>query len=142
MIRKIKDNDISAILEIWLNENIRAHSFIDKSYWISNFEYVKNALQQTEVYVYERGGDIVGFIGLNRNYIEGIFVGRAFQSGGIGSALIEYAKAKHSVLTLNVYEKNKRALSFYIKQGFKITDKETDINTNETELKMTWKKKQ
>lgn len=140
MIRKIKDNDISAILEIWLNENIRAHSFIDKSYWISNFEYVKNALQQTEVYVYERGGDIVGFIGLNENYIEGIFVNRAFQSEGIGSALIEYAKAKHSVLTLNVYEKNKRALSFYIKQGFEITDKETDINTNETELKMTWKK--
>lgn len=140
MIRKMKDNDISAILEIWLNENIRAHSFIDKSYWISNFEYVKNALPQTEVYVYERGGDTVGFIGLNGNYIEGIFVDRAFQSGGIGSALIEYAKAKHSVLTLNVYEKNKRALSFYIKQGFKITDKETDINTNETELKMTWKK--
>lgn len=142
MIRKMKDNNISAILEIWLNENIRAHSFIDKSYWISNFEYVKNALQQTEVYVYERGGDIVGFIGLNGNYIEGIFVNRAFQSEGIGSALIEYAKAKHSVLTLNVYEKNKRALSFYIKQGFEITDKETDINTNETELKMTWKKKQ
>lgn len=140
MIRKMKDNDISAILEIWLNENIRAHSFIDKSYWISNFEYVKNALPQTEVYVYERGGDIVGFIGLNGNYIEGIFVDRAFQSEGIGSALIEYAKAKHSVLTLNVYEKNKRALSFYIKQGFEITDKETDINTNETELKMTWKK--
>lgn len=140
MIRKMKDNDISAISEIWLNENIRAHSFIDKSYWISNFEYVKNALQQTEVYVYERGGDIVGFIGLNENYIEGIFVNRAFQSEGIGSALIEYAKAKHSVLTLNVYEKNKRALSFYIKQGFEITDKETDINTNETELKMTWKK--
>lgn len=138
----MKDNNISAILEIWLNENIRAHSFIDKSYWISNFEYVKNALQQTEVYVYERGGDIVGFIGLNGNYIEGIFVNRAFQSEGIGSALIEYAKAKHSVLTLNVYEKNKRALSFYIKQGFEITDKETDINTNETELKMTWKKKQ
>lgn len=142
MIRKMKDNDISAILEIWLNENIRAHSFIDKSYWISNFEYVKNALPQTEVYVYEKSGDIVGFLGLNGNYIEGIFVDRAFQSEGIGSALIEYAKAKHSVLTLNVYEKNKRALSFYIKQGFEITDKETDINTNETELKMTWKKKQ
>lgn len=140
MIRKMKDNDISAVSEIWLNENIRAHSFIDKSYWISNLEYVKEALKQAEVYVYERGGDIVGFIGLNGNYIEGIFVNRAFQSEGIGSTLIEYVKAKRHVLTLNVYEKNKKALSFYIKQGFEITDKETDINTNETELKMTWKK--
>lgn len=142
MIRKMKDNDISAVSEIWLNENIRAHSFIDNAYWISNLEYVKEALKQAEVYVYERGGDIVGFIGLNGNYIEGIFVDRAFQSEGIGSALIEYAKAKYAILTLNVYEKNKKALSFYIKQGFEITDKATDKNTNETEVKMTWKKKQ
>ncbi len=38
MIRKFEKNDINAVMEIWVNENIRTHNFIAKEYWKDNIE--------------------------------------------------------------------------------------------------------
>ena len=72
MIRKMEEKDISDVLQIWLETNIKAHSFIDKEYWIGNYEMVKQILPEAEVYVYEdeKNGRIAGFIGINDQYIE------------------------------------------------------------------------
>lgn len=69
-----------------------AHYFISKQYWQNNFELVKELLLQATVYVYEDNQEIQGFIGLNDEYIEGIFVSNEMQSHGIGKALLNYAK--------------------------------------------------
>ena len=45
-------------------------------------------LSQAEVYIYENNQKIQGFIGLNDEYIEGIFVPDEMQSQGIGKILI------------------------------------------------------
>ena len=55
MIRKMEEKDISDVLQIWLETNIKAHSFIDKEYWTGNYEMVKQILPEAEVYVYEEG---------------------------------------------------------------------------------------
>lgn len=62
MIRKFEEKDLNDILEIWLNTNILAHNFIDKSYWENNLKLVKTMLPQAEVYVYEKENEILGFI--------------------------------------------------------------------------------
>ena len=59
-----------------------------RSYWKDNFELVKGMLSQAEVYIYENDQKIQGFIGLNDEYIEGIFVSDEMQSQGIGKILI------------------------------------------------------
>ena len=41
MIRKMEEKDISDVMQIWLETNIKAHSFIEKAYWTSNYEMVK-----------------------------------------------------------------------------------------------------
>ena len=89
MIRKMEEKDISDVLQIWLETNIKAHSFIDKEYWIGNYEMVKQILPEAEVYVYEdeKNGRIAGFIGINDQYIEGLFVKETVQSNGIGKRL-------------------------------------------------------
>lgn len=66
---------------------------------------MKELLLQTTVYVYEDNQGIWGFIGLNDEYVEGIFVSDEMQSHGIGKALLNYAKDKRSKLLLNVYQK-------------------------------------
>ena len=33
MIRRLDKNDIDAVMQIWKNENIKAHKFIQKEYW-------------------------------------------------------------------------------------------------------------
>ena len=45
----------------------------------SNYELVKEMMSQSEVYVFEADKMIQGFIGLNDEYIEGIFVSDEMQ---------------------------------------------------------------
>ena len=80
----MEEKDISDVLQIWLETNIKAHSFIDKEYWTGNYEMVKQILPEAEVYVYEeeKNGQIDGFIGINDCYIEGLFVKESAQSMG------------------------------------------------------------
>lgn len=49
-------------------------------------------LSQAEVYVYEDNSSIQGFIGLEHNYISGIFVRHELQSRNIGKQLLDFAK--------------------------------------------------
>ncbi|WP_418518763.1 GNAT family N-acetyltransferase, partial [Holdemanella porci] len=106
MIRELQKADINKVADIWLDTNVVTHYFISKQYWQNNFESVKELLLQATVYVYEDNQEIQGFIGLNDEYIEGIFVSNEMQSHGIGKALLNYAKNKRSKLFLNVYQKN------------------------------------
>ena len=138
IIRKPLLLDIESIIRIWLESNIQAHPFIHSDYWLNNIGYMREVLPESEVYVYEQNGSIVGFIGLENHHIAGLFVDRKYQSQGIGTRLIEFIKKKYFSLTLNVYKKNDKALLFYQKQNF-ITAKEMiDTNNNEVELLMIW----
>ncbi len=71
MIRKFEDNDIDNIMQIWKSENIKAHNFISKEYWENNYEYAKNILPNAEIYVFIVKEKIVGFVGVNNNYLVG-----------------------------------------------------------------------
>lgn len=166
MIRKAKLPDIEDAADIWLEANIKAHDFIPADYWEAQFKTVKELLAQAELYVYEGDGQdsreqrkaggragtqpdtmvqisekkrvIRGFIGMNGDHIEGIFVQAAERSKGIGKALIDHVKSIKDRLTLNVYQKNERARKFYEREGFVIQGEGTDPQTGETDLFMVW----
>ena len=141
MIRELHKADIDKVADIWLDTNIKAHSFIPAEYWESNFEFVKEMMLQAEVYVYEVDHEIQGFIGMTDEYINGIFVCGEMQSQGIGKFLLDYAKSKKKKLLLNVYQKNARAISFYQKEGFDIQCSDLDEATGEKEYVMVWEYK-
>lgn len=98
-------------------------------------------LPQAEVYVYENDKEIQGFVGMNKEYVEGIFISDKMQSQGIGKILLNYAKDKRNKLLLNVYQKNARAISFYQREGFKIQFESLDEATGEKDYVMAWKRK-
>lgn len=140
MIRKLKKEDIDEVMEIWKKENIRTHNFISKEYWENNYEYVKDILPNADIDVYLLDEHIVGFIGVDNDYIEGIFVDINNQHNGIGTSLLNKIKEEKEKLTLSVYKKNINAIKFYKKNGFIITGESIDKNTDEIEYTMTWKK--
>lgn len=142
MIRLFRKEDITPVMKIWLDSNINAHNFIAKEYWTKHYAEVKELLPQAEVYVYEEDEthQIVGFIGLVNEYIAGIFVTGAAQSKGIGKKLLDYVKEVKADLTLDVYQKNERALSFYQREHFRIQSITNDENTNEKEYQLNWSK--
>ena len=139
MIRKLQNAYIDRVADIWLDANLRAHSLISPQYWKGNFETVKKMLPQAEVYVYENDREIWGFIGLNGEYIEGIFVPGEMQSRVIGKRLLDFVKTKKTELRLNVYQKNTRAIRFYQREGFKILREGMDEATGEKDYEMTWR---
>ncbi|WP_294777196.1 N-acetyltransferase [uncultured Eubacterium sp.] len=141
MIRKLQKADLNRVADIWLDTNIKAHSFVPAQYWKNNFETVKEMLLQAEVYVYEEGRNIQGFIGLNSEFIEGIFVSSENQSQGIGGLLLNYIKNKKPKVSLYVYQKNTRAISFYQREGFEIRCEALDETTGEKEFVMMWQSK-
>ena len=133
MIRKFNETDLNSVMKIWLETNISVHDFIDEKYWQSNYEQVRQFIPKTTVYVYEENY-VKGFIGLSGNYIAGIFVEANSQSRGIGKALLDHIKGINEELYLNVYKKNKRAVKFYIREGFFIDGEQIDINTMKLSL--------
>ncbi|MDE6111156.1 MAG: GNAT family N-acetyltransferase, partial [Eubacterium sp.] len=136
MVRIFEEKDLNKVAELWLDTNIKAHNFIPAEYWQNHFEIVKEMFLQAEIYVYEKADRIQGFIGLDDNYIAGIFVCSTVQSKGIGKQLLDYVKAIKSKLSLNVYKKNVRAVQFYQREGFSILSENIDENTNEIEYLM------
>lgn len=141
MIRKLQKTDINRVADIWLKTNLKAHYFISEQYWTNNYAVVKEMLPQAEVYVYEDDKIIQGFVGINAEYIEGIFVSDEMQSHGIGKILLDYIKDKKVRLHLNVYQKNVRAISFYQREGFTIQGEQIDEFTDEKEYVMNWEAK-
>ena len=140
MIRKFRENDLPSIMQIWFDSNVEVHSFIPEKDWMDNFEMVKDILPQAEIYVYENLGKISGFIGLNKDYIEGIFVEKNMRSKCIGKQLLNYVKKLKDEMHLSVYQKNYKAISFYQREDFVIQSESIDNDTNEKELLMSWKK--
>lgn len=142
MIREMEEKEMSAVLQLWLETNQQAHDFIPAAYWAAQMPFVEKAFPQAEVYVFEQAGEILGFLGLSEEHIEGIFVRRENQSQGIGKALLSYAKAKKSRLTLAVYEKNNHARRFYQREGFLMEKSSIDSNTGEAELELFWEREE
>lgn len=140
MIRQFTKHDISRVAEIWLDTNIRAHSFIPAGYWSEQFETVKTMFHQAQLYVFENEDKhgIEGFVGLKGHYIAGIFVHWETQSHGIGKQLLDHVKRQNDHLRLHVYCRNTRAVRFYQRENFQIQCECIDDQTGEKEFLMTW----
>lgn len=142
MIRTFEKPDTEQVMRIWLNGNREAHSFIPERYWRQNLAQVQSQLLQAEVLVCEVGGQIQGFLGMTGDWIAGMFVDAEFRSLGVGKQLLDCAKQLHSVLSLSVYQKNRRAIGFYLREGFEMLSQGMDEDTGEGEYTMIWKKQE
>ena len=140
MIREFKTDDLETIMGIWIRANMEAHHFIPRSYWHKNYDVVNRMLPEARIFVYEDDDIIRGFVGLNDNYIAGIFVDQEHQSQGIGKSLLNHIKANHSQLSLHVYKKNVRAVKFYQRESFTVLNEQIDVNTGQIELVMKWER--
>lgn len=138
MIRKFEEADLDRVMEIWIDANLDAHSFIGTDYWQTRYLYAREAISAAEVYVYEFEGTIVAFMGIKNRHIEGIFVDSKCRSQGIGKLLLDHAKSLYNKLTLSVYKRNTRAEEFYLREGFVPDREQMDFDTCQTEIFMKW----
>ncbi len=139
-IRVFDTKDLDEVMEIWLICNLQVHDFISKKYWQNNFGEVQRVMQLATVYVWEEEGKILGFIGALEGFVAGLFVTESAQGKGIGTALLNKMKETFDTLSLGVYEKNVKAVRFYMKEGFKVQSERTEESTGAKELLLAWEK--
>lgn len=138
MIRKLEESDLSRIMQIWLSANKEAHGFIKESYWDENFEAVKAALPCAEVYIHENAeAEPDGFIGLNGEHIEGLFVDKTARNMGIGKELLDLQKQPRAADAQCIH-KNSGAVKFYRRELFSIDSRGIDEETGEEDYVMSW----
>lgn len=140
MIRKFEKKDTEMVMQIWLEVNIETHDFVPSDYWLSHYQLVQEQLLQADIFVYEQDREIKGFVGMMDDYLAGIFVDKKCRSMGIGKVLLDCVKNNYVVFTLNVYQKNRRALDFYLREGLSIVSEGFDEDTNEADYTMAWNK--
>lgn len=141
MIRKFEKKDIERVMQIWLEVNIETHDFVPSNYWLSQYQSVQKQILQADIYVYEQDKVIQGFVGMMDDYLAGIFVDKKYRSMGIGKSLLECVKKNCPSFSLNVYQKNRRAVDFYLREGLSVVSKEIDDGTGEMDYTMMWKKR-
>ena len=140
MITDLVLSKLDSVMTLWLETNIDAHDFISPTFWKSNYDMVKEMIPQGATYIYEKENKVIAFIGMTEGYIGGLFVESKYQCKGVGKELLNHVKVRYQTLQLSVYEKNTKAVTFYLRQGFVITTKVVDENTGELEYHMTWNK--
>jgi len=136
VITEAKESDAEEVLAV-LNSVIdeRAYSAMDRSFSVEDERrYIKSLKGRERMFVAEVDGRVVGFEDVtthqkllgSTNHVAtiGTFVLKEFRGKGIGSALIKNSFAfakKHDYIKFStqVRAKNKLALNFYKKFGFK-----------------------
>jgi len=137
MIRKYKEEEIPTLLEIWESAALLAHPFLETEF----HEMVKNAMRDmylpnSDTWVYEEAGIIIGFVSMAKNEIGGLFVNPKNHSKGVGTALVNHMNNFHDSLEVEVFKENNIGKPFYIKYGFKIIKEYLMKETNQKVLRM------
>ncbi|WP_299236148.1 GNAT family N-acetyltransferase [uncultured Halomonas sp.] len=140
MIRPATAEDIPLLADIWLRASVRAHDFIPETFWVSRAELmVQERLPQAEeVTVLEVEGRVIGFTALDGDHLQALFIDPRVQRYGHGSRLMAHAMSGHERLTLSVYSRNVRAVSFYHRLGFHAVEERLEPLTGENETLMAW----
>lgn len=132
-VRQAEERDIPRIAEIFVY--VRREKFFPifrcEEYSFGELqvlpvarEYQDNPARLQNVFVFD-DGIVRGFIELDGTEVKHLYVDSFFQSGGIGSALLEHAVRERQADCLWVLEKNPGALAFYNRHGFHETGKRT-----------------
>lgn len=115
--------DNAQLAAIWLRSVRASHHFLNEEDIARLYPQVLNDyLPAVNVWVAEDlAGELCGFIGLDDNQVEMLFIDADRRGEGIGKALLAKAEAMHDQLLLDVNEQNPQALAFYQHYGFVVT---------------------
>jgi putative acetyltransferase len=123
LIRLYKPEDFDALTHLWFAAQTAAmpklmarmvYSFEDACEFFRRVIVIEN-----QIWVYEKDGVPIGFLAIQGDFIDRLYVDPAYHRQGIGQALLMKAREllpKHMWLYTHVA--NKMARSFYEKNGF------------------------
>lgn len=123
IIRLSRPDDADRLFQIWRSAVEATHDFLKPE----DLEFIST--QVREAYLPEaslhlavdRDDRPLGFMGLDGDMIDTLFVDPDHHGRGVGRLLIGMARARGAPLRVDVNEQNTRAIGFYEKLGFRQT---------------------
>ena len=142
MLRAARPSDAGAIGDIFVAASRQSLQYLPRLYhtdeetrtWIREI-----VLPTTTVWVAESGGQVAGFCSLKQQKLQHLYVRPGFQSRGIGTALLEQARAlSPSRLELYTFARNEGARRFYERHGFRPIAVGQDNEEKEPDVHYEW----
>ena len=141
-IRKARIEDLIRISEIEVfNYRLNFYPIFRNDDYYFNELSVPNLIKRYEnrlnnIYVYD-DGVIKGFIEIENYELKKLFVEPVLQNQSIGTKLLKYAIDEFEVAYLWALKKNIRAINFYLRNGFVLSDEiKLEEGTSEYLIKM------
>jgi len=137
MIRPYERKDLNELLDVWYSASLVGHPFLDEEFFAEEREKISEVfLPNSETWVFEQDGAVVGFISLIGNEVGAIFVDSKEHGQGIGYALMNHATRLRNVLELDVFRDNIVGKNFYKKFGFSQIDEYLHEETGLMQLRL------
>ena len=112
---------INSLVVVW-EKSVRAtHLFLSEDEILNIKEYVPQALSGVEnLIVAEDNNNLVGFMGIEKESLEMLFIAPEEFGKGLGKELIKLGIKSYLVKKVAVNEQNPKAKGFYEHIGFKV----------------------
>ena len=120
------------LLTIWESSVRATHKFLNNDEILQIRNYVPQAFKQVEhLLIIIDHEQIKGFMGINDQKVEMLFIDAQTRSKGYGSKLLNYGIQELNIDELAVNEQNPKAVGFYEHMGFKVVERSaTDDQSN------------
>ena len=135
-IKEVEDRPqalIEQLLIVWESSVKATHLFLSENEIESIKKYVPQALKEIpHLIIVENKNQVpVGFMGIENQHLEMLFVSNEERGKGLGKKLLNYGIKQYSVNDLAVNEQNPLAKGFYEHMGFEVykrTDRDEQGN--------------
>lgn len=136
-IRQYREKDLSGVLSSWENASKLAHSFLTDEFLEKERYNIPNVyLPNTDTWIAELDGIVIGFIALMGNEVGALFVEPKFHGNGIGRSLMDKAREIHGDLEVEVFSRNDIGYRFYTAYGFTLLTQKIHNDTGENLLRL------
>ncbi len=123
-VRPMADGELDAVVEIWYTTKRAAYPYLplEQTYTLADNarffrEYI---LPHCDIWVAAQGTVLLGFLAINGNYVDRLYVLPDHQRRGIGTALVTKAREiSPDSLELATHQQNVQARAFYEQHGFR-----------------------
>ena len=118
IVRAGEPRDSAAAVAIWRAAVDATHGFLTPADRQAIDAQVSAFLPQSPLWVAELGGEVAGFMVLDGDMIEALFVDPARHGQGVGSALVAHALTLAPQARVDANEQADNAVGFYLAKGF------------------------